>query len=107
MAADVVGVPLELLEIELAVVVEAQRVAVLVLGQVVEDGVDIGNALAVQFGMALEHGFLARCQHGIETAQHRERQHHALVLRRAIGAAQQVGDRPDEVGELLEVSGGH
>jgi hypothetical protein len=42
MLADVVRVALELLEVELAVVVKAQRVAVVVLGQVVEDGVDIG-----------------------------------------------------------------
>jgi hypothetical protein len=102
MAADVVRVALELVEVELAVVVEAQRGAVFILRQVVEDGVDIGDAFAAQFGVALEHGFLAGRQHGVEAAQHGQRQHHALVLRRAVGAAQQIGDGPDEVGELLK-----
>ena len=105
-AADVVRVALELLEVELAVVVKAQRLAVVILGPVVEDGVDVGDALGAELGMALEHGLLAGRQHGVEAAQHGERQHHALVLRRAVGTAQQVGDGPDEVGELLE-AGAH
>ena len=100
---DVVGVALELVEIKLAVVMKAQRATVFILGQVVEDGIDIGNALAAQFGIALEHGLFAGRQHGIEAAQHGQRQHHALVLRRAVGTAQQVGHRPDEIGKLLKI----
>ena len=49
--------------------------------------VDVGDAFTAQFGITLEHGVLARRQHSIETAQHGERQHHALVLRRAVGSA--------------------
>ena len=45
MATDVVRVTLEFTEVELAVVVKAQRVAVLILGQVVEDGVAVGDLL--------------------------------------------------------------
>ena len=86
------GSPFELVEVELAVVVKAQRVAVPVLGQVVEDGVDVGDLLRAQLGVALEHGLLAGRQHRVEAAQHGQRQHDALVLRRAVGATQQVGD---------------
>ena len=39
-------------------------------------------------------------QHAIEAAQHGHRQHDPLVLRRTIGAAQQVGDLPDQVCEI-------
>jgi len=45
MAADVVRIAFELGEVELAVVVKAQRGAVFILRQIVEDGVDIGDAL--------------------------------------------------------------
>jgi len=102
MAADVVGVALELLEVELAVVVKTQRGTVLILCQAVEDGVDVRDILRPERLIALEHGLLARRQHGIESAQHSERQHDALVLRRTIGTTQQVGYRPDEIGELLK-----
>ena len=45
-AADVVRVALELAEIELAVVVKTERFAVFILGQIIEDGIDVGLPLA-------------------------------------------------------------
>ena len=46
---------------------------------------------------------LGRREHAVEAAQHGHRQHDALVLRRAIGTAQQVGDLPDQVREVVVV----
>ena len=46
---------------------------------------------------------LRRGEHAVETAQHRHRQHHALVLRGPIRAAQQVRDLPDQVREVAVV----
>jgi hypothetical protein len=54
-----------------------------------------------------EHSFLGQSQRAVKTAQHRHRQHDALVLRWPVGAAQQIGHGPDEVGELLEIGGCH
>ena len=47
-------------------------------------------------------GFGGR-KHAIETAKHGHGQHDALVLRRAVRAAQQVSDLPDQVGEVVVV----
>ncbi len=46
---------------------------------------------------------LGRREHAVEAAQHGHRQHDALVLRRPVRAAQQVGDLPDEVREVVVV----
>ena len=46
---------------------------------------------------------LGRREDAVKAAQDGYRQHHALVLRRAIRAAQQVGDLPDQVGEVIVV----
>ena len=64
------------------VVLELAALALLVLGQ------DLG---------------LGRREHAVEAAQHGHGQHDALVLRRAVGTAQQVGDLPDQVREVVVV----
>ena len=46
---------------------------------------------------------LARGEHAVEPSEHGHGQHDALVLRRAVGTAQQVGDLPDQVGEVVVV----
>ena len=46
---------------------------------------------------------LGRREHAVEAAQHGHGQHDALVLRRAVRAAQQVGDLPDQVREVVVV----
>src|SRR5262249_20030948 len=43
------------------------------------------------------------CEHAVEAAQHSHGQHDALILWRTIGATQQVGNLPDEVGEIVMV----
>lgn len=40
---------------------------------------------------------LGAVEHAIEAAQHGHREHDALVLGRAVGPAEQVGDLPDQV----------
>src|SRR5713226_7465347 len=47
---------------------------------------------------------LSRCEHAIEPAKHCHGQHDPLILRRPIGAAQQVSDLPDQVREVIMVS---
>ena len=65
-------------------------------------------------GLALELSALAprvfgqdlgfrRCEHAVEAAQHRHGQHHALVLRGPVRAAQQIGDLPDQGREVAVV----
>ena len=46
---------------------------------------------------------LGRREHAVEAAQHGHGQHDALVLRRPVRPAQQVGDLPDEVREIVVV----
>jgi hypothetical protein len=46
---------------------------------------------------------LGRREHTVEPAQHRHRQHNSLVLRRPVGPAQQVGDLPDQVREVIMI----
>ena len=50
--------------------------------------------------------FLGRREHGIKPAQHRHREHDALVLGRTIRAAQQIRDLPDEIGKLVMIGHG-
>ena len=45
-------------------------------------------------------------QRAIEPPQHRERQDDLAVFRLLIVASKEVGDGPDEVGELLEITAG-
>ena len=79
---DVVGVALELLEVEGGVVVKALaggHVQPLVQGF----ALDLATFAPRMFGQDL--GF-RRGEHAVEAAQHGHRQHDALVLRRAVGA---------------------
>jgi len=46
---------------------------------------------------------LSGFEHAVETAQHRHGQHDTFVLRRAIWAAQQIRDLPDEIGKLVMI----
>ena len=96
---DVVRVALELLEVERRVVVEA------LAGGLVELGVErVAFELAALAPLVLGQDLgLGRREHAVEAAQHGHRQHDALVLRRAIRAAQQVGDLPDQVREVVVV----
>ena len=96
---DVVGIALEPLEVEGGVVVKA------LAGGLVQPAVQ-GFALQLAtlaprvFGQ--DPGF-RRGEHAVEPPQHRHGQHDALVLRRAVRAAQQVGDLPDQGGEMAVV----
>ena len=62
-----------------------------------EFGADLSSlkALVVCHDLRLGGG-----QHAIEAAQHGHRQHDALVLWRTVGAAQQIGDLPNQVREV-------
>lgn len=96
---DVVGVALQLLEIERRVVVEA------LTGGLVECGVK-GIALKLAALAAFvrgQHLALRGREHAVEPPEHGHGQHDALVLRWAVRAAQQVGDLPDQVGEVIVV----
>ena len=70
MATDVVRVTLEFTEVELAVVVEAQRLAILIFRQFVQHPIHQLRIFILQGLVALEHRFLGGSQHRIETAQH-------------------------------------
>jgi len=83
-ATDVVWIALQLLKIELAVIVKTKRLPLIIFGQIVEDGIDIGNASGTELLVTLEHGLLGGREHSIKAAQYRERQHDALVLRRSV-----------------------
>ena len=48
-----------------------------------------------------KHPILGRFKHAVEAAQHDDRQHHQPVLRRTIGAAEQIRDLPDLAGQLI------
>jgi hypothetical protein len=50
-----------------------------------------------------ENLHLGGCQHAIEPSQDSHREHHALVLRRAVRAPKQVGDLPDQVRKVVVV----
>ena len=94
---DLVRVALQLLEIELAGVVE--RVA----GDPVQDRLEVLDAAAFQRRVLLQHLRLGRLQHAVQPAQDGQRQDHPAVLRRLIRAAEQVRDRPDERNLLAEI----
>ena len=100
MRGDVVRVPLQLLEIQRGAVVKA-----LAGGVVQHHFQGVALQLAALAPLAFrQHLRLGGCQHAIEAAQHRHGQHHPLILRRAVRAAQQVSDLPDQVGEVAMVT---
>ena len=53
--------------------------------------------------MLSEHTGLSGSKYTVEPSKHGHGQHDALVLRRAVGTAQQIGDLPDQVGEVAVV----
>ena len=93
---DVVGVVGELGEVEPAGVVEG------LLGDVVEHGLDVGELAALEALDLGEHVGLRRLEHAVEAAQHRKRQDDAAVLCGLVGAAEQVGNAPDEADLVAE-----
>jgi len=78
-------------EVELRGVVEA------LTGRRLQHRVEVLD-LPAQLRVLREHRLLRRLQHGVEPAQHRERQDHPPVLRLLVDAAQLVGDPPDQIG---------
>jgi hypothetical protein len=98
---DVVRVALQLREVERRVVVEA------LARDLVQRGVErLARELAALVLLVRGDDLgLGPGEDAVEAPQHRHRQHHALVLRRAVRAAQQVGDLPDEVCEAVVISG--
>jgi len=80
---DVVGITLELLEVERRMVVEA--LAGRLVQQLVERVV-VELAAFAPLVLGEDLGFRRR-EHAVESAQHRHRQHNALVLWRAVRAA--------------------
>ena len=55
--------------------------------------------------MLRQHLRLGRGQHTVQSAQHGERQDDLAVVGLLVIAAQQIGDGPDEGGEVLLVHG--
>jgi dihydropteroate synthase len=71
-------------------------------GNLVEHAVKRFTAVfAAQLGEPVQNRLLGRLENTVEAAQHHQREHDALILRRAVRAAQQVGNAPDEVGEFV------
>jgi hypothetical protein len=96
MLCDVVRVALQFLEVERRMIVET------LTGGIVEhpvEGVVIEPAAFAPL-VFRQHFCLRRSQHAIEATQHGHRQHDPLVLRRTVGTAQQIGNLPDEIGEI-------
>ncbi|MFO0875267.1 MAG: hypothetical protein U0575_15030 [Phycisphaerales bacterium] len=98
---DVVGIALELLEVQRRVVVEP------LARRLVQPGIE-GFALELVLGPRVlgKHLGLGRREHAVESAEHRHGKHDALVLRRTVRTTQQVGDLPDEVREVVVVRHG-
>ncbi len=99
MLRQVVRIALQLLEIERGVVVEAlaSRPVELCIQRIVLE-------LAAPAVVLFQNLFLNGRQHAVEAAQDSHREHHPLVLRWAVRASQQVGDLPNQVGEIVVVS---
>ena len=96
---DVVGVALELLEVEGGVIVKALTGG-LVQPLVQGFALDLATFAPRVFGKDLG---LRRGEHAVEAAEHRHGQHDALVLWGPIRAAQQIRDLPNQVGEIAVV----
>jgi hypothetical protein len=64
----------------------------------------VGDLLAIEGGLHVQHGLLRGLQHGIETAQHGHGQDHIAILAADINVAQHVvRDVPDEVGDGVQL----
>ena len=93
-----VGFALELLEVQLAGVVEG------VARDLVQDRLRLFDLAVLQRGVLFQHLGLGRLQDAIQAPQHGERQDDAAVLVRFVRTAQQVGDRPDKCHFLRKVA---
>jgi hypothetical protein len=62
---------------------------------------------ALAFFMFAQNFVFAGSQHTVEAPQDGHGQHDAFVLRGTVWAAQQVGDLPDEIGNLVMISHWH
>ncbi|TLD46543.1 MAG: hypothetical protein FAZ92_01169 [Accumulibacter sp.] len=96
---DVVGVTLQPLEVERGVIVEALAGGIVEMGV---EGVAFEPAALAPLELGQDLGFRRR-QHAVEAAKDGHGEHDAFVLRRAVGTAQQVGDLPDQVREVVVV----
>ena len=94
------GSPFSFSKVERRVVVEADFGPATLLSSAVERVV---VELAVLYASRIRPApsSLVLAQHAVEPAEHDERQHDALILRRAIRAAEQIGDLPDEVRQFV------
>src|SRR5215469_7885419 len=74
-------------------------------GGIVQDPVErvIVEPAALASLVLREDFWLRRREHAVKAAQHGHGQHDTLVLRWPVRAAQQVGDLPDKVGEIVMV----
>jgi len=111
---EFVGIAKELLEGEVARIVEGQNE--LPIDQLLNRlSVILGNGfilprLLVFFNLRLRLELLVHgddvvfrlLQHTIEATQHGERNHHATILRRPVGPAQKIGDVPDDIAVCFE-----
>ena len=73
-------------------------------GDAVEDGLGVLDRAVLELLAPGEHLGLGGFEDAVEAAQNRERQDDLAVLGRLVGAAQEVGHRPDEadlVGEAV------
>ena len=61
--------------------------------------------LATQAGLDLEHLRLGGSQHGVEPAQHGQRQDHVLIFAALEGVADQVRHAPEEADDLAVIHG--
>jgi len=97
MLVNVIRVALELLEIERAVIVKSLP------SDLVQDGIEVFDLAVFQLRVTRQDFRLGRGQHAIKPAQHRERQHDPLILRRPIRPAQEIRHRPDKIRQLVVV----
>jgi hypothetical protein len=81
--------------------VEPGGVVELLAGLLLEDRVEV-VVPARQLRGPVEHGLLGGLEHAVQAAQHGEGEDHLAVLGLLVVAAQQVGDRPDERGVVLD-----
>ena len=93
---DLGGVGEQPLEVVARGVVEGESRGALKLAIEVLDLVLVG-------GLDLQHLHLRGGQHAVEPPEHREREHHVLVLAPLEGVADQVRDAPDEADDLAVV----
>ena len=87
---DLVRVALQLLEVQLAGVVE------LLAGGPVQDRFDILDAACLERRGLLQDLLFGRLQHAVEPAKDGQRQDDLAVLRRLVRTAKQVRNRPDK-----------